>query len=165
MSKILSYKKHIEKRLCLQYLMHLDSPGIVALVNEKHKKVFVIGSKHVMKALGVVISDLANRTHSNKQLVKDSHRLYIKQLELCDPKHVKTLKLKWIAEFKSNGYEIYNTEALPKYQVRTRKIFSGYEICVVSSGKRWYSVRSFQSEAEVEEFMKTTTVYDLLMLL
>ena len=163
-TKTASYKKTLEKRLCLHYLMDISKPGVFALVNPKQKLVLVIGSSYPLKALTTVITSLANNTHSSLLMRKHKKRLSLCILEQCEKKDILANKLKWIDYYQTLGYTLYNTELLPKYRIAMRVNLDTRraEVGVVSKGKRWYIVTDFPNVIEANEFMKTHTVFDIL---
>lgn len=166
-SKILSYQKVIEKRLFFRYLLHLDTEaGVFALINNKHKRIYIQSSASINKYLGNLIATIADKTSTNKELIRDRKYLSIKILELGDFPQIN--KLKWIAHYRSQGFAIYNQETLPEYKVRTRIIHREVvrtQVQLVSGGKRVFSVKNCATNKEAKEFIATHTVFDMLKLI
>lgn len=164
-----TYQKQLEKRLFFRFLLKANKSGVYALVNEKQKKILVQSASHVMKHLGNNVALLSKKIHPNKQLKKDRRYLSIKLLEQCDSAYKEVCKLKWIEHYRNLGYIIYNTEKLPVYTVRKTIVYANtssfrMQVQLVSKGKRVVPVKNFLTDTEASEFIKTTTVYDLLLM-
>lgn len=169
MSKIDSYKTQFEKRLFFRFLLEYNKAGVYALINEKHKKIFIQSSSNIINHVGNQVNLLSKRHHFNKLLIKDRKYLNIKLLEYCENRFKDIMKLKWIEHYKSLGYTIYNTEKIPVYRVRKAVVMlerglMDMQVQLVSLGKRVSPVASFKTEIEADEFIKNNTVYDMLIL-
>lgn len=166
-SKILSYAKVLEKRLFFRYLLHLNQePGVYALINNKHKKIYIQASPNVTKSLGDVIAQIASRICTNKDVIRDRKYLSIKILEHGDFPFIN--KLKWIAHYRSLGWEIYNKEVLPTYKVRMQFVHRDVvrtQVQLISGGKKIFPIKNCKSKEEAKEFIASHTVYDMLKML
>ena len=166
-SKILSYQKVLEKRLFFRYLLHVnEEPGVYALINNKQKKIYIQSSSNITKHLGDLISQISIKICTNKEMVRDRKYLSIKILELGDYPAIN--KLKWIAHYEAEGFIIYNQEKIPQYTPRTRPVHSVVvrtQVQLVSNGRRVQSVKNFPTKKEAEDFIATTTVFDMLKMI
>lgn len=148
--------KHINfKRLLLN-----NKPSVLALVNEKDKKVLIQYSNNPMKALGALVADLSNNTHNNKELRKDKKRLRFKLLEQTfHPSY----KLKYIDLYKAQGYTLYNTEKLPQYEYRITILEDmTVEVRLVSKGKRVKSIKKFDTIEGAKMFVSNIPIWEAL---
>ncbi len=166
-SKILSYAKVLEKRLFFRYLLYINKePGVYALINNKHKKIFIQSSSNITKSLGDIISQIATRICTNKELIRDRKYLSIKILETGDFPSIN--KLKWISYYRTQNWTIYNKETLPQYKARLQVVHRDVvrtQVQLVSGGKRIFPVKNCKTKAEAKEFLNTYTVFDILKML
>lgn len=166
-SRIHSYKKQVEKRMFLRYVLETTFPAVVALVNEKDKKILIHAARNPYQFLGNIAQSLVNRTHPNKQLIKDQKKLYFKILSPYSISRYGIVdKLEWIAHYRSTGWTLYNTEKLATYRV-AKAVTQDMKVQVrlVSAGRRIYPVREFESVQEADSFISTTTVYDMMRII
>lgn len=168
--KINSYKKVFEKKLFFKFLLNTSKPCVWALVNEKHKMIYIHASSKPHEAIGRTISCLSNNTFSIKDMRRDKQHLKLLILEqFLNSKYLVIDKLKWFDHYKKLGYALYNTEKIPSYLVFTKLIGLYGRYCmgifIRSSGRRTYRVTTFFSEHEAEDFLKNTSVYDVLKML
>src|SRR5271165_5092376 len=164
-SKILSYQAKLEKKLFFRYLIELNKqPVVFALINEKQKKVYVQASKAPIRSIGALLEQLAKRTSPNRQLRQDVRYLHLKILEHTITPLVD--KLKWLDTYKKLGYQVYNTEKLPKYVIK-QEITQNYQIKLYlqSGGRRKFFVKLFNSQEETDAFIALHDVYSMLKLI
>lgn len=166
-SKILSYQKILEKRLFFRYLLHINSEsGVYALVNVKYKKIYVQGTLNIIKSLGDMISQIATKICTNKDMIRDRKYLSIKILETGDFPFIN--KLKWLDYYRKEGWTIYNQENLPKYKIRLQVVHRDAvrtQVQLISGGKRVFSIKNCKTKKEAKDFISKHSVFDLLKML
>lgn len=160
-----NYLKRFEKNSFFKFYLELTRPGIYALVNEKDKRVYIQATQDCIGSISRVSKDLSLRHHTNKQLVKDQRKLNIRILELTDEdlEHQRLRLLKWSAQFKEQGYTIYNEKHIPMYKPRI-KVTAEYKACVVleTRGRRTVEVSQFDNIAKAEEYILNTPLFDMV---
>lgn len=166
-SKILSYAKVLEKRLFFRYLLHVnESPGVYALINKKHKKIYIQGTSNITKSLGDMIAQIASKICTNKDMIRDRKYLSIKILEAGDFPFIN--KLKWISYYCAQGWTIYNKENLPQYKARLQIVHRDVvrtQVQLVSGGKRIFPIKNCKTNGEAKEFINNHSVFDMLKML
>ncbi len=137
-----------------------------ALINKKHKKIYIQGTPNVTKSLGDMISQIATRICTNKDIIRDRKYLSIKILETGDFPFIN--KLKWIQHYRDDGWTIYNKESLPQYKARLQIVHIKAvrtQVQLVSGGKRIFPVVNFKTTVEAKEFLNTHSIFDMLKIL
>lgn len=166
-SKILSYAKVLEKRLFFRYLLYInEEPGVYALLNKKHKKIYIQSSSNITKSLGDIISQIATKICTNKDMLRDRKYLSIKILETGDFPSIN--KLKWIQFYRNEGWTIYNKEILPQYKARLQVVHRDVvrtQVQLVSGGKRIFPIKNCKTNSEAKEFLNTYSVFDMLKMI
>jgi hypothetical protein len=158
--KIDAYRRMSGKRLFLRFLMEADGSGVLSLVNERDKRVFVLGSRAPIKALGQLMSNLAKKTHPSKQLLKDVKRLFLR-FEKQTP-HYDTEKLRVMQAYLDQGYTLYNAK-MPSYRPYVDIDLQGIlHLSVLTGGRRKRTIRRFATQEELTAYMVGKDVFDLL---
>lgn len=166
-TKIKSYQKILEKRLFFQYLVDFNKPSIIALINEKDKKIYIQSAKHPMVAIASLVRELGHKYHGNIKLRKDVRRLQVKILESFETgRELSIEKAKWMYEYLKLGYQLYNKERLPIYTLikQVDETEDGFDVTVVvkTAGKRLYPVQTFLNHQEADQFISQVNVFDAL---
>jgi|GEM_PF-7113959 hypothetical protein len=162
--KIDSYKKHIEKRFFFRHLLESSKPSIVALINEKDKKILIHATQSPYQFMGNIAALLSKKQHVNKELRRDRKKLSFKILSQYSTSNEGLVnKLERIDYYKSQGYTIYNTEKLPHYKVHV-VMTTEYKLQVrlISAGRRVYPIKEFITQKEADEFVSSHTIFDML---
>lgn len=160
-----SYSKVITKHYFLEYIIETNHSGVYALINEKHKRVYIQGAKRILSSAMDLLGSIGDNSCPTKELIDDRSNLSLKILEQnINPKHIKILKYKWIDKYKTEGYTIYNTEKLPVYNKTIIINEDGlFELLVITGGKRVRSVKTFSDRQSLDKYVESTNVYDMLL--
>lgn len=151
-----AYKKQLEKRLFLRYLLDDlgSAPCVWALINERDKRIYIQASLSPLQVIGRNLSDLAGLIHSNKDLIRDKKRLRLAILQrFSERPKAQLYKMTHIDRYTQLGYTIYNKERLPSYKSRIVLRQDGAVVQVVSKGKRVTDIKVFDSYAKAQEYL------------
>lgn len=159
--RILSYKKIIEKSYFFKYLLLGNTSGVYCLINEKKKRVLIQSSRHMLTHL---LKTHTEGLNTNRLLKQDIKQINIKLLSQCSPSLLPIEKLKWLKHYTDLGYTLYNQEKLPSFKVRYQFLNNEYQVQLVTSGRRVYSVKTFNSHIEAEDFINSTDVLHMFEL-
>lgn len=162
--KINSYKNVFEKKLFYRFLLNASKPTVWALINEKHRKIYIQGSSSPLEAIGRFINELSHKTSGIKEMKRDREYLRLLILEQFDvSKYLKIDKTKWLDHYKDLGFSIYNIENLPKYTVHSGLNYKhNVAVYVRSGGRRTQLIKVFHSYDQAKDFIATTNLYDML---
>lgn len=162
-AKVLSYQKIVEKRLFFRFLLHANKSGVFGLINEKSKLIYIGSSSNVMRSLGHIISELANKTHPSMEMRRDKKKLRIILLEQTEELYIS--RIKWVDYFKSEGFGLYNIETrLPKYKIRTVVLKNTFvvQLQLITAGKRVLPIKDFSTQEEAMAFANEKGIFELL---
>ena len=164
-SKINSYEKLFQRRLFLQYIGIMNKPSVWALINEKHKRVYIGASKEPLSALMSLLGQLYSKHRTKMPLLKEDRKWCLfKILETTN--ELRVSKWEWMDKYIKMGYSLYNIETLPKYTVRLQINIHKKLIYVqlVSGGGRVKTVGEFKTEDEANEFIAANSIFSMMRL-
>lgn len=138
----------------LQTLNDMNTPGVWAFVNDTDKIVYLSYSKNIQSTVSRNIKEMADNSHSCKQLIKDKSKL---QLQVLEYNCSKAKLSYWIDNYRNKGYSLYrerNGEVV--YRVKV-KIIPEYFVHVTLCNLRGTStvVGVFDNMQEANSFIQT----------
>lgn len=134
--------------------MNLNKKAVVyALVNEKHKRVYVGMTHDFIQSISRHISLLSSNSHGIKEMRRDKKYLNIKLLQYCLQVD-NSLRDFWVGHYKDLGYTIYNEKAIGSYSYRINIDSKGLVIVQrYTKGKRAYELARFKTYKEATLFL------------
>ncbi len=121
----------------LKELLEYSKPGIWGFVNEKDKRFFISHSNNILAAVSRNISQIQDKSHSCRKLIRDLPNLQFVMLVGggCDIKTRKIRAMELIETFVSAGYTPYTNKLIVSYKVRV-VVTKDYKIHVLLVNKR-----------------------------
>lgn len=118
-------------------LVNYSKPGIWGFVNEKDKRFFISHSNNILSAVSRNISQIQDKSHSCRKLIRDLPNLNFILLVFGggSTKNRKVLTTELIEQFISKGYTPYTNRVIVSYKLRT-VITKDYKIHVQLVNKR-----------------------------
>lgn len=85
-------------------------PGIWGFINKKDKRIFISNSSNVIVSISRNTTELLQKTHSCRQLIKDLPKLELIILETSVPKNQRKARQSyWMDYYINQGYTLYRT--------------------------------------------------------
>lgn len=121
----------------IQDLLDYSTPGVWGFFNDKDKRFFISYSNNILSAVSRNISQIQDKTHTCRKLIRDLPHLNFVLLarSVQDTKDLKLLAVELSDSFKAKGYTPYNSKLLVSYKLRT-VITKDYKIHVLLVNKR-----------------------------
>lgn len=121
----------------IQDLLDYSTPGVWGFFNDKDKRFFISYSNNILSAVSRNISQIQDKTHTCRKLIRDLPHLNFILLARSgqDTKELKLLAVELSDSFKAKGYTPYNSKLLVSYKLRT-VITKDYKIHVLLVNKR-----------------------------
>jgi hypothetical protein len=121
-------------------LLNYSKPGIWGFFNEKDKRFFISHSNNILAAVSRNISQIQDKSHSCRKLIRDLPNLNFVMLvqdtdESMSPKNRKIRAQELTQAFIAKGYTSYSNKLVVAYKIRT-VITTDYLIQVQLVNKR-----------------------------
>jgi len=118
-------------------LLDYSKPGVWGFINEKDKRFFISHSNNILAAVSRNISQIQDKSHSCRKLIRDLPNLQFVLLVSggCDIKTRKIRAVELIEAFVSAGYTPYTNRLIVSYKVRIA-VTKDYKIHVLLVNKR-----------------------------
>ena len=123
----------------IKNLLDYSKPGVWGFFNEKDKRFFISHSNNILAAVSRNISQIQDKSHSCRKLIRDLPNLhFILLVGGVDNEGFKNRKLRAaevVEAFKAKGYTPYKESTIVSYKLRT-VVTSDYKIHVLLVNKR-----------------------------
>lgn len=124
----------------LKDLLSYSKPGIWVFINEKDKRFFISHSNNILAAVSRNISQIQDKSHSCRKLIRDLPNLNFIMLvqdtdESISPKNRKMRAQELTEAFIAKGYTSYTNRIIVSYKLRT-VVTKDFKIHVLLVNKR-----------------------------
>lgn len=120
----------------LRNLIELSGSGIWAFVNDKDKRIFITHSNNILSSVSRNISQIQDKSHSCRKLLRDLPNLELVVLEKDLNSLDRKVKVgKWMDHYKAKGWTLYKDTHPVYYSIRT-SVSKDYKVHVLLVNKR-----------------------------
>jgi hypothetical protein len=120
----------------LKNLTELTCSGIWAFVNTKDKRIFISHSNNILSSVSRNISEIKDKSHSCRKLLRDLPNLELLVLEADVLPQDRKIKVgKWMENYKNKGWTLYKDTPPVLYSIRT-SISKDYKVHILLVNKR-----------------------------
>jgi len=141
----------------LKNLTELTCSGIWAFVNDKDKRIFISHSNNILSSVSRNISEIKDKSHSCRKLLRDFPNLDLLVLEANVLPHDRKIKVgKWMDHYRNKGWTLYKDNPPVSYSIRTA-ISKDYKVHILLVNKRndKLVIGVFTTMDEATQFLST----------
>lgn len=141
----------------LKNLTELTCSGIWAFVNDKDKRIFISHSGNILSSVSRNISEIKDKSHSCRKLLRDLPHLELIVLESGVLPHDRKIKVgEWMDYYRNKGWTLYKDTHPVSYSIRT-SISKDYKVHILLVNKRndKLVVGIFPTMDEATQFLST----------
>jgi hypothetical protein len=143
--------------MLLKNLTELTCSGIWAFVNNKDKRIFISHSNNILSSVSRNISEIKDKSHSCRKLLRDFPNLDLLVLESHVLPHDRKIKVgKWMDHYRNKGWTLYKDNPPVSYSIKTT-ISNDYKVHILLVNKRndKLVVGVFPTMDEATQFLST----------
>lgn len=144
--------------LDLSQLLKLPKMGVIALLNDQDKAIYITHSSCIVESLGKLLRQLQDKTHNCVNLIIDRDKLRLVVLEEIQDKRALSVRARyWIDQYVAKGYGLYGRINAVKYRLRVEYDELGHVLVkAVNTRNKSYVIGVFRNLGLANQWINNT---------
>jgi len=142
----------------VKQLLSLPKMGVIALLNDQDRCIYVTHSSCIVESLGKLLRQLQDKTHNCANLIIDREKLRLVVLEVIqNPDALGVRTRYWADEYVAKGYGLYSKINAVKYRLRVEYDELGnVMVKAVNTRNRGYVIGVFRNLGLANQWINNT---------
>lgn len=142
----------------VKQLLSLPKMGVIALLNDQDRCIYVTHSSCIVESLGKLLRQLQDKTHNCANLIIDREKLRFVVLEVIQNPDALSVRTRyWADEYVAKGYGLYSKINAVKYRLRVEYDELGNVVVkAVNTRNRGYVIGVFRNLGLANQWINNT---------
>ena len=144
--------------LNVKQLLSLPKMGVVALINEQDRLIYVTHSSCIIQTIGRLLRQLKDNTHSCLNLIIDRDKLKFVVLEEIKNSNALSVRTRyWLDSYLARGYAAYSKINAVKYHLRIEyDVLNNVLVKAVNTRNRSFVIGVFRNLGLANQWINNT---------